>query len=738
MQHRPITTALLAVLLTCPFLAPAQEEATLPTSVTNLFEKAKPSVVVISVDGRTGSDAGVGTGFIIDSDGLVVTNRHVIGEGRAISIQLADGRSVPVESIYATSNRHDLAILKIDEDELPSLTLGDSAAVGAGEPVIAIGNPHGLSHSVVAGVVSAKREIDGMPMIQVAMPIEPGNSGGPLLDREGRVVGIITMKSLVKANIGFAIESDALEALLAKPNPVPMTRWQTIGALDSSRWQSRLGATWQQRAGRIIVKDPGTGFGGRSLCLWHAEPPEAPYEVAVNVRLDDESGAAGLVFASDRGDRHYGFYPSGGSLRLTRFDGPDVFTWTILADVPSEHYAVGDWNHLKVRVEPDRIRCFVNDRLVIESRDLRFRGTHVGLTKFRDTEATFRRFEVAETIAPTGIDEAMARDFSMAVEQLEAKVEMMEEAVMPFLSHPEQSVAFLRQEARRRQREAGRLRQLAERVHEAHTRTALIHTLDEPEESIDLVQAALLVARLDNDEVDVEGYLADIDRMASDIIERFPPEASDQTKLAALNKFLFEDHGYHGSRGDYYHRSNSYMNEVIDDREGLPITLSILYMELAKRLGVRVVGVGMPGHFIVRHEPSEGEDQLIDVFDRAKNVSVEKARTLLEEADVPDTEIDEYLATPRSIIARMMNNLLGSARRERDVNAMRRYLEVMVLLSPDDWVARWQRGVVLLELGERSRAAEDAQWLMEHPNPDLDQAAVHRLFELATNGPSRR
>ena len=75
---------------------------------------------------------------------------------------------------------------------------------------------------------------------------------------------------------------------------------------------------------------PGTGFGGRSFCLSGQTVPEVPFEVAVTVRLDDESGAAGLIFHADGADRHYGFYPTGGKLRLTRFDGPDVFTWKIL------------------------------------------------------------------------------------------------------------------------------------------------------------------------------------------------------------------------------------------------------------------------------------------------------------------------------------------------------------------------------------------------------------------------
>ncbi len=175
-----------------------------------------------------------------------------------------------------------------------------------------MGNPQGLTHSVVAGVVSGQRTIDGRPMIQLAIPIEPGNSGGPLLDMQGRVHGILTIKSLVTPNLGFAVAINTLKPLLKKPNPVPMAAWLTIGALDRDDWQAKFGGQWRQRAGRILVEGVGSGFGGRSLCLSKREMPDLPCEIAVTVKLQDESGAAGLIFHADGDDRHYGFYPSNG------------------------------------------------------------------------------------------------------------------------------------------------------------------------------------------------------------------------------------------------------------------------------------------------------------------------------------------------------------------------------------------------------------------------------------------
>jgi hypothetical protein len=268
-------------------------------TVEQLAESVRKAVVVIRISGRDGKREGVGTGFVVASDGLIATNLHVIGEARPIVVQLADGKRYDVTTVEASDRSLDLALIRINAKNLPILELGDSDRLKQGQSIVAVGNPQGLEHSVVAGIVSGKRDIEGRPMVQLAIPLEPGNSGGPLLDLQGQVQGIITMKSLVTANLGFAVAANSLKPLLAKPNPIPMSRWLTIGALDPRDWQVLCGARWRQRGGRIEVSGAGTGFGGRSLCLSQRPVPSLPYEVGVEVRLDDESGAAGLVFHAD-------------------------------------------------------------------------------------------------------------------------------------------------------------------------------------------------------------------------------------------------------------------------------------------------------------------------------------------------------------------------------------------------------------------------------------------------------
>ena len=293
-------------------------------TVEQIAAAVHPSIAVLTVNARDGNGASLGTGFVVSADGLIATNFHVIDVGRAVTVELADGKQYPATEVYAADRERDLAVIRIGAKGLTPLKLGDSTKMKDGQPVVAVGNPRGFKRSVVTGVLSSRRVVDGRPLLQLVMPVEPGNSGGPVLDMDGRVVGVVSSKSLVTPNLGFAVAVESLKPLLEKPHPVPMTAWLTIGALDPEDWQTQPGARWRQHAGHIQVEGAGRGFGGRSLCVWKYDPPALPYEATVTVKLDDEAGAAGLVFRAE-GDKCYGFYPSDGQLRLTRFDGPDVF-----------------------------------------------------------------------------------------------------------------------------------------------------------------------------------------------------------------------------------------------------------------------------------------------------------------------------------------------------------------------------------------------------------------------------
>ena len=703
------------------------EAGTRTLSVKALAEQARSSVVVISHFGREGRVDGVGSGFIISEDGLIATCQHVIGEARPIMVRLADGREFQVTEVYASDRKLDLAIVRIDADGLPALPLGDSDLLKQGSLVVAMGSPQGLDHSVVQGVVSAIREFENSPMIQLAIPIEPGNSGGPLLDMQGRVHGLLTLKSALTDNLGFAMPVNALKLLLDKPNPVPMNRWLTIGTLDPRLWEPVFGARWTQHAGQIRVEEPGEGFGGRALCLWR--------DVEATVRLNDESGAAGIVFASDGNHRHYGFYPSSGQLRLTRFNGPSVFSWTILQQINTALYRPGDWNHLRIRVEPNEIICFLNGEVLARVPEMEAMGARVGLAKFRQTQAEFKQFRVGRNLSNGDVNPELLAELTetisnVIVKHRDALDADLDQAAEPFRRQPELSRRLLVQQARALERNAAWMRRLADELHWQGAVDQLSELFDRDESEIDLVHAALLISRIDNSDLDIEAYRRELDRLASEVENRLTRGATSSERLAALTRFLFVDSGFHGSRGDYYHRANSYLDAVIDDREGLPITLSVLYIELARRLNVpNVVGIPLPGHFVVQYRPENAEAQLIDVFDGGRSMTLGEAAAIAN-AYSDDAEADLKLeaATKREIIQRMLRNLVGTALRSNNVASGLPYLDALVALTPNGGMERWSRAMLRMRVGETSGAREDFQWLLRNRPDGIDLERIEGLL----------
>jgi serine protease Do len=711
--------------------AKATPEKSTTQSVEALTERARQSVVVISHFGRDGKEDGIGAGVIISSNGLIATCLHVIGEARPIKVQLQDGQKFDVIEVHAWDRKMDLAIIKVQADNLVPLPLGDSDALKQGASVLAMGNPLGLKHSVVQGLVSARRDFDGMEMIQLAIPIEPGNSGGPLLDMEGRVHGLLTLKSAITANLGFATPVNALKNLLKKPNTVPMTRWLTIGTLNPRDWATIFGARWGQKAGRITVETPGSGFGGRSLCLSTKKVPEIPYEIAVTVKLDDESGAAGLVFGADGSDKHYGFYPSGGQLRLTRFDGPSVFSWSILSQKSSPAYRPGDWNTLKVRVEKDKVLCFVNDVLSVEAQEDNFAGAQVGLAKFRETRAEFKNFQLAKRVEPAAKppSDDLKKEIAAELDQFASKP--ASDVVKVLQKNPEASATAAAERAIKLENEAAQMRKLAATVRQQAVQNDMIKVLQGAEDKIDLFHAALLVAKLDNPELDVAAYRQAIDEMAEELKSKLTQKADGQGRLKALVDYLFSENGFHGSRSDYYNRANSYINQVMDDREGLPITLSVLFIELARRIDLPgVTGLPLPAHFMVQYSSKGAEAQLIDVFDGGKMITRTEAEEIAFE-NTGEPLRDEQLksATKKEIIVRMLHNLASVAERSETGIDAQRYMDLILAIAPDSAQDRLHRARLRLQARDIPGAKQDLRWLLDHEPRGIDMDRVAELYQ---------
>jgi len=720
---------LLLIFALTTFVGAAPKKSVAPAakaeSVADLAQRLRPSVVVVSHYGRDGKQDGVGAGFVISPDGLIATCAHVIGEARPITVRLANGREHDVTEVHAWDRNLDLAIVRIDATKLQPLALADSDQLTQGAPVVAMGNPLGMEHSVVQGVVSARREFEHVEMIQLAMPIEPGNSGGPLVDMEGRVHGLLTLKAALSANLGFATPVNELKKLIAKPNPVPMKRWLTIGALNAREWEPLLGARWQQRGGALHVEGMGQGFGGRSLCLSHKPVPERPYEVGVRVRLDDEAGAAGLVFAADGKDTHYGFYPTSGQLRLTRFEGPSVYSWTILSTTNSGHYRAGDWNDLRVRVETNKLLCYVNDQLVIESGDAALKRGRVGLAKFRQTKAEFREFRVGAKLDPRP---SVAPQLAHL---LNATGDLREDALQPLLKTNAANVSrALTDEASRLEQRAVRMREMARNAQYEATQRELVQVMTAPDPEIDLFHATLLISKLDNPDLDVRAYREQLDALATELKSSMTTASTIDERVRRVIEFLFAESGFHGSRSDYYHRANSYIDRVMDDREGLPITLSVLFLELAQRVGVKhVSAAALPGRFMVLYVPAPGKERWIDVFDGGRLLSRAEVASVLRENNEAEVEAD-YLtaASKKEIVIRMLRNLANVAERNQEPRESLRYLDAVVALAPAAPLERLGRAMARIGAGDVRGAREDLRVVIDSEPDGVDVRRVEDLY----------
>jgi regulator of sirC expression with transglutaminase-like and TPR domain len=257
------------------------------------------------------------------------------------------------------------------------------------------------------------------------------------------------------------------------------------------------------------------------------------------------------------------------------------------------------------------------------------------LCKFRTTVADFRSFRIGTDLTEKPLNAELASKFRSEIEANLAQASTRDQTLDKLLTDPAAARRVITEQRKKLEDEATKLRELERELHRRAMTKDILTELGKPEPEINLLRCTLLLSRHDNPEIDVASYLNVFKAMIADL--KNDPEILNGTIPAVkrLNRYLFEENGFHGSRGDYESRSNSYMNEVLDDREGLPITLSILYVELAAKLGIQgVFGVPLPGKFMVGYRDGpEGELQLVDVFERGKELTVEQAALELAKRD---------------------------------------------------------------------------------------------------------
>lgn len=252
------------------------------------------------------------------------------------------------------------------------------------------------------------------------------------------------------------------------------------------------------------------------------------------------------------------------------------------------------------------------------------------------------------------------------------------------------------------------------------------------------LEAAVSVGQDDDPGLDVQAVLAQIDAMAAKLESRLAADASALHKLHCLNLYFFQELGFSGNVNDYYDPRNSYLHHVLATRRGIPITLALLYIEIAQHIGLQARPLSFPGHFLVKLKVPQGE-VIVDPF-----TGQSLSRDALDERLAPfrqrqglvgdfEVPLGLYLqvANGRDVIARLLRNL---QQLHRDARQWQRWLAVqhrLVILLPDDWAERRDRGLAHAELGQHDKAADDlAKYLESCPDAADAGAVAARLTQI--------
>lgn len=256
--------------------------------------------------------------------------------------------------------------------------------------------------------------------------------------------------------------------------------------------------------------------------------------------------------------------------------------------------------------------------------------------------------------------------------------------------------------------------------------------------SLSVVEAAAAIAQDEFPDLDTQSVLAEIDTLAVRLKQRIPADAVPLQRLRWLNRFFFQELGFAGNVNNYYDPANSYLHRVLNTRRGIPITLAVLYIELATQIGLTARGVSFPGHFLVKLKMPQGE-VVIDPF-TGQSLSREELdelllpykrnRGLTGEFDAP-LGLFLQAAQPRDVLARMLRNLKEIHRSAEDWLRLLAVLHRLVVLLPQAWEERRDRGLTYAELGLHAAAADDLADYLEHASDAQDrQAILARLNEL--------
>lgn len=252
----------------------------------------------------------------------------------------------------------------------------------------------------------------------------------------------------------------------------------------------------------------------------------------------------------------------------------------------------------------------------------------------------------------------------------------------------------------------------------------------EDDEGLDLARAALAIAEAEYPGLDPTPFLMSLDAMAANVRKALPPRAGVRARVEALNRYLFDDLGFRGNLEDYYDAQNSHLNRVLERRVGIPITLSVVYLEVGRRLGLPVVGVGLPGHFVVKVADAH-EELLLDPFYKGAFLDRAECQRRLDAIYGGKVVLSEQFLRAvgkREVLARMLYNLKRIHQRNSDAHRSLATLDMLLALQPYAFDDLRDRGLLHYKEGRFEEALRDLRGYLGWLPAAADAASVHRAI----------
>jgi regulator of sirC expression with transglutaminase-like and TPR domain len=266
-------------------------------------------------------------------------------------------------------------------------------------------------------------------------------------------------------------------------------------------------------------------------------------------------------------------------------------------------------------------------------------------------------------------------------------------------------------------------------------------TLVQSDDNFPLLEAAVSIGHIQAPEMDVQGVLSEVDGWLVRLRRRVASDAAPLARLMALNQFFYKDLGFGGNLNDFYATGNSYIHSLVETRRGIPISMAVVWLELAQGIGLTATGVSFPGHFLIKISLPMGQAVIAPLS--GQSFSGEKLSEMLEPYRLTqDFEVPLGLywqaAPARDVLARMLRNLKEIFKSQKQWTHWLEVQERLIVLMPEAWTEYRDRGLAHAALGNHSQALADLEHYLAHVQDVVDVDAIARQVEMLRTELGRR